>query len=362
MKKISVLLASSVILLILGNAGSLAQPPKTKIKLGYLPVNDLQAFVAEEKGFYAQQGLEVETIRFAGGPESVRALLAGSIEGGLVGVQPMFHVAAQSLPIFIVVADALFSQEYPGDALMVHPDSSIRSVADLKGKLVALNQKGTIIDVFLDAVLYFNKIKVEEISKTFVPFSQMGPVLAHKQVDAAWSWPPFIAFMKANNEGKILIQGVDFLPYYSIAGIAMRKDFVEKNREVVSRFIKAMVMANRWINRNREEAKLIIGRGIKIPDDIARRQRLPYFTENGTHPMPSVWNTYYMMVKVGQIPPIKDVHDKVKEYFVRPMLEYTIPAVRDIGMARDEYVQSLLKRPLPFLDQEPKYYWESWEK
>ncbi len=106
--------------------------------------------MALEKGFYAQEGLDVKVAGiFKAGPELMSAFAAGALDVGYVGVAPATTAVANKTARVMVLAQA----NSEGSALVIRKDSRIQSVSELKGKTIAIPGHATVQDFLLHKVL-----------------------------------------------------------------------------------------------------------------------------------------------------------------------------------------------------------------
>jgi len=137
----------------------------------------------------AAQGVAVEWTEFPSGPPLLEALNAGAIDIGQAGEAP---------PIFAQAANAGFvyiAHEPPapqGEAILVPKDSAIKSVADLKGKKVALN-KGSNVHYLLVKLLQQAGVKYSEIQPVFLAPADARAAFETGTVDAWAIWDPYQA-------------------------------------------------------------------------------------------------------------------------------------------------------------------------
>ena len=139
--------------------------------------------------------------------------------------------------------------------IMVRGDSPIKKIEDLKGKKLAIHQRGTMEDLSLGAVAKSFDIKKEDINITFVPFPNQPQALAQGLVDAIYTVPPFDAIMARRLGGRTLAVTSDFVPYLGYPTLAVRRDFTEQYPEAVDKLVRGWIKTLRWIRQNTDEAR-----------------------------------------------------------------------------------------------------------
>jgi hypothetical protein len=269
------------------------------------------------------------------------------------------------MPFYFLASDGIGTRDYPMFPIMVSPDSTMKSFKDLKGKTIALHQKGTMEDAWLSAACQKYGMSKSDIKITFVPFPQQGGVLAHKQVDATFPQPPFDGFQMYNKQGRELFDLSEVMAYTEISGLAVSRKFANEYPEATKKLVKGFVKAGRWVNDNQKLARqkvLTDRRYIGLPANVADIVHMPYWPRNGFHLMPSVWNIYNLMVKTNMIPAWSNAEAKINEYWVEPTMKYTVPAVKEMGIQDDPYIRKVESLSLPYLDKAPETYFAPWER
>jgi NitT/TauT family transport system substrate-binding protein len=179
-------------------SGERSQREPTKLTVGLVPIADVApVYLGIEKGFFEDEGLEVEIQTTQGGAEIVPQVMTGDVQVGFSSTPTLFSAAVEGLPIQIV-APAVGSpprKEGRGEnvegALMVKDDSPIRRYEDLEGKTVAVNALGNVIDVTLNAALVRRGVDHTDVERLEVPFGDMLAALDAGRVDAAFLATPF---------------------------------------------------------------------------------------------------------------------------------------------------------------------------
>src|SRR5215470_20051844 len=122
----------------LGLSPAIAKVPE-KIVIGQLPFNTEVTIYAQAIGQFKEEGLSIEYHKAVGGPAVVQALAAGSIPAGDVGLAPALIAAARKVPLVSPALGGIGTPTHPVSRIMTLSGSPIRSVADLKGKKIALH-------------------------------------------------------------------------------------------------------------------------------------------------------------------------------------------------------------------------------
>lgn len=195
MGEASLRLSGAVFALILfaGAGAAAAETAKPiAITIGAVPsVPAASTYLALDEGYFRAAGfaVKIETIDSA---SKVIPYLASNqmqvVQGGIsVGY---FNALAQGLPIAMVLDNA--SSPLYHD-LLVRPDlkDRIKTVADLKGRTVALVSPGAITTYELGKTLETAGLTIKDVTITYVPFTQMGAAFANKAIDVALEVPPF---------------------------------------------------------------------------------------------------------------------------------------------------------------------------
>lgn len=334
-----------------------------KIKVGMLPLNHNTPMYAQEAGFFKKNGLDVEVVTFQAGPAMVQAILSGDIVGGSFGPIPMLNLAANGAPVYALAMDGFHTPKHPAAAIMIRPDdNSIKSFADLKGKNVGQLAAGTLTAMRLTMAAEKYNMKRTDFREVFVPFPQMGQLLASKQVDAIYTWPPFDTLVQKAGQGKILVDDTDWSPYAVASHLGVSKTWADKNPDMAKNLAKAYIEAGRWANDNPAEARRVAAQYMKLPEDVAKDMRMMYWSRNGLNIMPSIWDQYLMMVKTGVLKPVANPQAMMDAYYIQPGQRFVVPALRELGIQPDPLTDSLRKTKLHYLDADVSTYLAPWER
>ncbi|MBR8005957.1 sulfonate ABC transporter substrate-binding protein [Burkholderia vietnamiensis] len=182
-----------------------AQAGGTRLRIGFQKYGNFVVLKARgtlEKRL-ASQGVTVEWLEFPAGPQLLEGLNAGAIDVGTVGETP---------PIFAQAAGVDFvyiGNEPPaprGEAIVVLPDSPIRTLAQLRGKKVALN-KGSNVHYLLVKALEHAGIPYTDIQPIFLTPADARAAFVQRNVDAWVIWDPYLAAAERQLGARVVANG-----------------------------------------------------------------------------------------------------------------------------------------------------------
>jgi NitT/TauT family transport system substrate-binding protein len=239
------------------------QPEKTHLKVGIIPVPEhSKLIVARDKGFFAQEGLDVELVEFANSADGLSALRGGKTDAGSVGVTaPLVHIAKGAKNIRII--GGLGGE---GSAVVVREGlaAKINNLAGLKGLKI-----GTVRLSSSDAIVRAELKKAGiDWKKDLQVFELKSPAavleaVRSKEVDAGVVWAPFD--VKAEEYGlKILVRTGTLSPAHPCCRIAVLSEDLDKRPQVWVSYLKAILRAERYIAEHRDDAVTAVTAALKI--------------------------------------------------------------------------------------------------
>lgn len=284
MKKILIIVTFLVGLIIITSYINQLQPLQTdssskKIKLGYIPIADCaQLYIAKEKGYFKEQGLDIELIKFTGGAKVLEALAGNSIDIGFSNVVSLILANNAGLDFKAVSPGVTFNTNNQASGLIALKNSNINSLKDLEGKRIAINTKKNIVELFMIQYLKKNNVDVSKIDFVEIPFPQMLQVLESKQVDAIATVEPFVSFSKKNGKNKVLGHFFsETMPELEVATYDASNQWIMKNLNTVESLNLALQKASIFANRNPDELRTIIAKYTKLEIEHTKSMVVPYF-------------------------------------------------------------------------------------
>lgn len=222
-------------------------------------------FVAKEKGYLDEElkklSVTATWTSFPAGPPMNEAFAAGQLDIGIAGDVPTILAKASGQKTLIFAKASSGEQT---QALVVKPDSEIKSAADLKGKKVAY-VKGSYGHHLLGLILEKAGLTFNDIESVNLPVADISNAVSQNQVDAGVVWEPGLTKGVKNNLVKVLIDGTG-IKSNNIYYIAT-EDFAQNNPAVIEAYITAINKASEYIKSNPKEAAEAIQADINLPVD-----------------------------------------------------------------------------------------------
>lgn len=272
--------AAAAIPLIALASGARAQV--TKLRVSTIPVMDtapLQVGIA--KGFFAAEGLDVDTTPTTGGAAGLPALAAGHVQIAFSNIVSIVLAAKQGLG-FQVITAANTTGDTPPDpaALLGVKGTTIKSGKDLEGKRLAVNTRNNIVWLYARAWVQATGGNPDAVTYLEVPFPQMVDALRAGRVDAAFAGQPFLS--AALDTGNFSVIG---WPYNAVrkripaAQYAASKTFIQQNPAVIEKFARAYGKAADWANEHRgtEEWTRIVSAYTRLAPEQLKSIQLPSY-------------------------------------------------------------------------------------
>src|SRR5581483_1016267 len=246
--------------LALALCGAMPAPSPAKIIVGLSSVNVafLPVYVTEARGFFKDEGLDVLLVLFNAGATNLQALIGGDVQiMGSAFVETLGGRAAGiDVRNFWGVCNLMPFQLYS------QPD--FKSMKQAKGKRFAISRFGSLTDFLTRATLrHFGidekEVTLLQIGSTPARFAAMTA----KGVDASVVWFPVTEIAKAQGYNKLL-DLKEIFPEWPYETFAARDSYLSKERDQVTRFLRAYQKGIRYMRDNKAEAVRIMNRYVKM--------------------------------------------------------------------------------------------------
>jgi sulfonate transport system substrate-binding protein len=215
-------------------------------------------------------GYKVVWTEFPSGPPLLEALNVGAIDFGNTGEAPPIFAQAAGAPIQYVAYEPPAPK---GEAILVPKDSPIKSVADLKGKKVALN-KGSNVHYLLVKALEQAGVRYSEIEPAFLAPADARAAFERGAVDAWVIWDPFQAAAEAATGARTLADGTGIVSNYQF--YFSSKKFLESDAKVIDLVLAQLSEVDDWARRDihavAEQLAPAIGLSVPVVEVALKRQ------------------------------------------------------------------------------------------
>jgi NitT/TauT family transport system substrate-binding protein len=268
------------------------------VRVGLVPVLIYAPlFVANAKGYFAEEGLQIETLNIAGGSEPLAPLARNELDVVFGGTGAgLFNYADRNIqtsddPQFRIIAGAHFEAPPMTTPLVVSRErfesGEITSVADLRGKRVAINAPGAATEYWLFKALEQGGLTPQDVEIVAVAFGDVPAALnsqAEDRIDAAMLGEPIAASAEA--QGLISRLSDDFLEAFQPTFIYASNTFLNENPEAAFGFLRAIVRAYRDMQdpNTWAEAEVVAELSAKTfgySKDLLEFYAFPFYDPNG---------------------------------------------------------------------------------
>jgi len=224
--------------------------------------------IGVEHGFFAKQGIEIESADLAGDAKLQQGLAAGSIDFGL-GSGPGMAFAAKGSP---VIAVAAFAGPPRNIGAIVLRDSNIEKVTDLKGKTIAVSTTGSLSDWLAKQMAIqegWGQDGIRAAPLGAIPTSIAA--LKTKQVDAVVLAVEAGLRLEEQNEGRVLATMDRYAPNFITHVVFAQKSLVASNPDLVRRFLQGFFDAIAFLKTHKEETSRLAERVLLHSPSLARK-------------------------------------------------------------------------------------------
>ncbi|PKL68607.1 MAG: aliphatic sulfonates ABC transporter substrate-binding protein [Methanobacteriales archaeon HGW-Methanobacteriales-1] len=244
-----------ILLLIAGSLWTFFAPEdQNVIEVGYLPTDHSAALlVAKHNKTYENNGLNVKTVQINSGSNIVDAVASGDVDIGYVGITPAMQGISKGIPIKVVG-----SVNMVGSGIVVEPNSTITSPADLKGKSIATPGVSSIQQVLLLYELQKYNITSEDVDLISINVYNIPSSLAAHKVDAYISYEPFVSLAPYEGIGNVLIYSNDIIKDHPCCVIIASESFIKEHPQELDKFLKIHQQTTEYVNTHPNETANII--------------------------------------------------------------------------------------------------------
>ena len=229
--------------------------------VGYGPM-----FLARDKGFFKENGLDVDLQIIEDASLYMAAVAAGKLDGNASTIDEIMKYRS---PDFCFKAVVALDDSHGGDGVLVQKD--VNSLKDLKGKAVGMNE-GSVSQFWFNILLKREGMTEKDLEITNMTADDAAAAFIAGQIPAAVTWEPHLTLVRTKDQGKVLIDS-SATPGLIVDVVSLTCDYIDKNPKDVEAFVKGLYKAVDFIKTNPDEAYAIMAKGVggylEKPEDFA---------------------------------------------------------------------------------------------
>jgi len=238
-------------------------------------VNQVPSLVAKAKGFFKEEGLDVDVRALPRGSIAIDAVSNGSLQFAEAANAAYFQAVAKGVPLISI---GVSSRGYTGKLLVANRNAGMKTLADLKGKHLA-TQVGTGMYTVLLMLLEKQGLKLGDFNVTNLRVVDMPTAMASStDIDAVLGWEPSIQRIVQAGNGKVMLTSKQLEDMAGITYpflVATSQSYRKEHPDIVQKFINGYAKADKYIAGHHEETVKIYydeikRRGAKLSQDDIR--------------------------------------------------------------------------------------------
>jgi NitT/TauT family transport system substrate-binding protein len=217
-----------------------AQP----VKIGDLGIlADAPFYIAIEKGYFKDAGVEVSLERFQSAAQATAPLSTDQVQvvGGGVSAA-LYNAFARNWPVRIAMARTRDWPGYSSDTLVMRNDlkSSVTSAKQLKGKMIAINTPASVLHFMLGRLMESEGLTINDVQTINMAWPNMAPGMETKALDGGMVVEPFATQFSAKNISFPFKRAADFMkPALEVSVVLYSKGWTDKNPDQAKAFTLA---------------------------------------------------------------------------------------------------------------------------
>jgi NitT/TauT family transport system substrate-binding protein len=271
---------------------SMAQAQLETVKLGDLAaISNAAIYIAIEKGFFKEQGVNTEISNFDSAAKMVPALVAGELEVSVGSASAgLFNAVAQQAPFRIVADKGQTREGYGFSLLAVRKDlvdsGQVKTFKDLKGKKIAILAKGNIQHYLVGKMAEEVGLTINDVDLSFLGAPNQVTAFETKAIDAAYAVEPWVArFAERGVAVRFRTPDqVKGLGPVQVGVIIYSGKFINERRPVAQRWMNAYIKAAELFHTKGTkdpEIAAILEKYTKVPGKVIQAAIPPYQDPNG---------------------------------------------------------------------------------
>ncbi len=249
----------TLVILVLSSSPALAQLKEIRFSTTSIAVTELQFRIAQMKGFYREEGLDLETLLIRGSV-GMQALIGGSVDYASAAGS-MIAAGVRGMPVRLV----LIVNSKPQFDLVGAAD--VKSVQQLKGKVVGISSRGGAVDLLTQLILTHHGLTPNKDVTSIVIGTpeELATALITGRIAACLLSPPRQLILYREGFTRLAYSG-DYLAHYPSGGVGATEEKIKNNPAEVLAFVRASLKGLQYYSQHRAESADIISKYLGVKD------------------------------------------------------------------------------------------------
>jgi len=285
---------------------------KNTIKIGYQAINKtLPVWVAQEKGFFKDAGLDVELQLMSSGNLGIEAVVKGDLQVQYSpGYLPVLQALSVSPDKFKIFSNEI-NQNQDWDGVYSLKENSVKNLSDLTNKKIGV--------IPGSASTSYIKHKLQQIGldQNKVEYIQLSPqdqitALKSKQIDSLFATEPNKTILELDPSVQKISKSIFYEnPDAVIAVNIINQDFLSNHPEDAKKIIKVLDQAQEYVKNNETESRKTISKYMKVNDEVANKMVLVNFTKSNQIDEQNLKKYSLFLKEIGELKQIPELGNVV---------------------------------------------------
>ncbi len=250
-----------------------------KVTLGVAEIIGASVWVAEAKGFFKEEGLDLTLKGYPSGKWALKGMFNNEVDIATTSEVPVMFNSFDRQD-FLLFATIGYSDSEP--KIIAHKGRGINEASDLTGKVIA-TQKSSAVHFFLSLFLMQNYIPESEVNIVYMKPTDLAQALINGEIDAISMRDPYTKYAK----DVLADKAVEFSAlglYRKTFNLVAKKYFIDDRPEAIKKILQGILKAKEYIQKNRKESVEIVARSLKMDRES----------------IDSVWDDYNFSISLDQ--------------------------------------------------------------
>jgi len=215
--------------------------------------------IAEFKGYFKEQGLNVEITRFKSGKRALKGLFAGKVDIATTAEGPVVFNSFKRNDFSII---ATIGQSTNDNVIVARKDRGILKPSDISGKILA-TQGSSAAHYFLHLFILKQQLTEQDVRQMFMKINKLPEAIAAGKADAIATREPFVSeAMELLGDKGIIFESPCL--YTKTFNLAVFNSYLDANPEILIKFLKALLQAEKFVQNNPEQAIMFFENNFKL--------------------------------------------------------------------------------------------------